>query len=269
MNKDIWWLIFVLIIIGIVWGAQFRGGGLVPPGSPPEVPPGPPIEIPPPAIPPGNPPNQGEKSKEPKIRINQNGIFQSKAEEEYIVLENIDFEDRKPVTLSDLTLKNRSKETARVGKDENGNNIILKYGESAVITSGASPISQNFKLNKCSGYFNQRADFTPYIISLCPQLKDRADIKNLNNRCLDYLDSLQQCFLPTLNADTEINAECAQFVSQHASYAGCVADHKNDEDFDKKEWRIFLGRTAELWNNKHEDIQLLDASNNLIAETSY
>ncbi len=267
MNKDIWWLIFVLIIIGIVWSVQFKGGGLVPSGPSSDMPPegNPPVEISPPAV----PPDQNDKSKEPKIGINQGGAFQSKAEEEYIVLENIDFEEKQTITLSDLTLKNRSKETIRIGKDENGNNIILKYGESAVIVSGESPIFQNFKLNKCSGYFNQRADFTPYIISFCPQLKDRADTKNLNNRCLDYLDSLQQCFLPTLNADTDINAECAQFVSQHASYAGCVADYKNDEGFDKKEWRIFLGRASQLWNDKRETIQLLDKQSNLIAETSY
>ena len=267
MNKDIWWLIFVLIIIGIVWSMQFKGGGLVPlePSSDMSPEEKPPIEIPPPAV----PPDQDDKPKEPKIRINQDGAFQSKAEEEYIVLENIDFEDKQTITLSDLILKNRSKETIRIGKDENGNNIILKYGESAVIVSGESPISQNFKLNKCSGYLNQRADFAPYISSNCPQLKDRNDTKNLNNRCLDYLDSLQQCFLPTINADTDINAECAQFVSQHASYAGCVADYKNDGDFDKKEWRIFLGRATEFWNNKHEDIRLLDKQSNLITETSY
>ena len=75
--------------------------------------------------------------------------------------------------------------------------------------------------------------------------------------------------MPQVNADTGINYECSVFVAEHANYAGCIADHKNDKDFDQHEWRIYLKRNAELWANRHDDIQLLDSSGKLITEVSY
>ena len=103
----------------------------------------------------------------------------------------------------------------------------------------------------------------------CPRVSDLTLPRNLNNACINYIESLNSCVSPTINADTGINNDCAEFVSQHASYTGCVADYKNDSNFNQLEWRIYLGQNAELWGNRHENIQLFDQVGKLITETSY
>ena len=145
----------------------------------------------------------------------------------------------------------------------------MKYGERAIVATGESPFGKNFKINKCSGYLAQGKNISPSMSFSCPRISDPALPRNLNNRCIDYIESLSSCVSPNINADTGINNDCAEFVSQHASYAGCLADHKNDSDFNQPEWRIFLGKNAEMWGNRHENIQLFDQSGKLIMETSY
>lgn len=272
MNKDVMWLVFVLIIVGIVFNFQRKSGGIfrsfVPPG-------GPPVSAPLPSAPPAPPgqssstSTQPKKSSGPVLRINAANIYATNPSEEYILLENIDYENKQGAIISGLKLQNRDKLTATIGQDETGSAILLDYGERAVIITGESPIGKNFKVNKCSGYFNQRASFSPSIYTACPALTSRALPKNLNNKCIEYIEGLPACVMPTTNADTGINNDCAEFVNQHASYAACVTDYKNDKDFDKKEWRIYLGKNFDFWNKSHDLIQLFDQLGKLITEVSY
>ncbi len=203
------------------------------------------------------------------LRINTGGAAYGDFSQEYISLENFDYENKQTAVISGMKLQNRDNVSATIGKDEYGNNISLKYGERAIVATTISPLGKNFKINKCSGYLAQGKNISPSMSFSCPRISDLNLPRNLNNGCIDYIDSLNSCVSPTINADTGINNDCAEFVSQHASYAGCVADHKNDSDFNQPEWRIFLGKNAEMWGNRHENIQLFDQSGKLITETSY
>src|SRR3989338_503698 len=272
MNKDVMWLIFVFILVGIVFNLQRKNVWIFGPPSP--------AELPPAATTPPPPPEQGKptttpqgqdkpKSAGPKIRISAANAYVSSPANEYIVLENIDYENKAMAAISNFLLKNRDKLTAAIGKDENGNAVELGYGERAILVTGENPLGRNFKINKCSGYFNQRAAFSPPIYTACPALSNMALPSNLNNTCINYIESLPACIMPTINADTGINNDCDQFVQAHASYAGCVADYKNDKDFDKGEWRIYLSKNTELWDNRHDLIQLFDPAGKLITELSY
>lgn len=84
-----------------------------------------------------------------------------------------------------------------------------------------------------------------------------------------FLERQNTCRTPLINAESDIDFSCSAFVTEHAHYAGCVKDFKNDLDFDAKEWRIFLGRTSEFWSNRHEDIKVIDRFGKLVTETSY
>ena len=305
------WLIFVLIIIGIVFSFQRKNVNLFTkssqtqvPGQFPEhgsagtsgsitapetIPPSqstnssfftlPNITTPPPIIqnpikksatqsPPPPPAPVSVPPKNP-LRINIGGATYGDFSREYISLENFDYENKQTTIISGLKLQNRDRASAIIGKDEYGNNISLKYGERAIVATGESPFGKNFKINKCSGYLAQGKNISPSMSFSCPRISDPALPRNLNNRCIDYIESLSSCVSPNINADTGINNDCAEFVSQHASYTGCLADHKNDSDFNQPEWRIFLGKNAEMWGNRHENIQLFDQSGKLIMETSY
>lgn len=272
MNKDVMWLVFVLIIVAIVFNFQRKSGSIFGPFKPPQ---GPPVSVPPPGTPPSTPPASSgtstppQKSSGPALRISAANIYATNPAEEYIMLENIDYENKQKAVISGLKLQNRDKFTATIGQDENGAAITLDYGERAIITTGESTIGKNFKVNKCSGYFNQRASFSPPIYAACPTLASRALPSNLNNKCIEYVESLSACVMPTINADTGINNDCAEFVNQHASYAACVADYKSDKDFDKREWRIYLGKNSEMWGGNHNLIQLFDPSGKVVVEFSY
>ena len=306
------WLIFVLIIIGIVFSFQRKNLNLFPgssqtqvPGQFPEHGPAgasgsqaapetapasqsenssfftlPNITTPPPTIenPVKKPPTQTSPPppapvisvplKNP-LRVNTGGAAYGDVSQEYITLDNFDYENKQTAVISGLTLQNRDRISATIGKDEYGNNISLKYGERAIVATALSPLGKNFKINKCSGYLAQGKNISPSLSFSCPRISDLNLPRNLNNRCIDYIESLNSCVSPTINADTGINNDCAEFVSQHASYVGCVADHKNDSDFNQPEWRIYLGKNAEMWNNRHENIQLFSQLGKLITETSY
>lgn len=259
----------MLLLVGVAWVLQNRGvgipgGNFVPLGGtnvPPALtaPPGASSEL---------PPGVSLGLQTPKLRIDRASVDTTSPDEEYITLENIDLEGKIKILLSGLILKNKNNHSAAIGKDENGANITLGQGERAVIITGVSPRGINFKLNKCSGYFNQNYSFIPSVPSFCPQIANLPQARNLKARCIDYLETLPTCQRVDPGLESG-DFECSEFIAKHASYAGCALDHKNDEDFDKKEWRIYLGKSEEFWGNRHDDIKLFDQSGNLIAELAY
>lgn len=301
------WLIFVLIIVGIVFGFQRKNinlfslktgteskpsglfpespeapsvssvgtsapGAITPSAPAPQTPSGSanqttPAKTPPapaPAPTPGAPP---APAKPPALRLGLGQAYSTQPEQEYVVLEHFDFDNKQAANISGMKLQNRDRVSGTIGKDEYGGNIALNYGERAAIVTGISPLGKNFKLNKCSGYFNQNNSLPVY--ASCPSLSDLPQPRNLNNKCIQYTESLGSCVVPNINADTGIDNTCAEFVSQHASYVGCVADHKNDSDFDQRQWLIYLGKNAEMWGNRRDLVQLFDQLGKLITEISY
>ncbi|KKT28860.1 MAG: hypothetical protein UX43_C0003G0154 [Candidatus Giovannonibacteria bacterium GW2011_GWB1_46_20] len=267
------WLVFVLILVGIVFNFQRKNGRLF---KQPPVSESPLATTTPPLGPPATPPGQSgpvptppQKSSGPTLRLAAANAYAANPSAEYILLENIDYENKQKITISGFKLQNRDKLTATIGQDENGASITLDYGERTIIITGESPLGYNFKINKCSGYFNQRAAISPQIYAICPSVSSLSLPRNLNNACINYIESLPVCTMPTINADTGINNDCAEFVQAHASYAACVADYKNDKDFDKKEWRVYLGKNFDFWNNRHDLIQLFDPAGKLVTEISY
>ena len=146
--------------------------------------------------------------------------------------------------------------------------IVLYPGETAYIITGRSPIGTSFKLNKCTGYFSQFQDFFPSLPKECPRPKDEPLPKNLDDKCLDYIERLPRCEIP-LNLPYGLSSECTEYITENINYQSCVASHKGDSDFYKKEWRIYLGREEELWKNKRETIILYDEKGKIVDWKSY
>ncbi|OGF63910.1 hypothetical protein A2661_02005 [Candidatus Giovannonibacteria bacterium RIFCSPHIGHO2_01_FULL_45_24] len=261
------WLIFVLIIVGIVFGFQRKNINLfsqTPSGNVNQTTP---AKTPPATTPAPAPAPTPATAKPPALRLGLGQVYSTQPAQEYIVLEHFDFDNKQAISISGMKLQNRDRVSGTVGKNEYGGDIYLNYGERAAIVTGESPLGKNFKLNKCSGYFNQNNSLPVY--TSCPSLSDLPQPRNLNNKCIQYIESLPNCAVPNINADTGIDNTCAEFVIQHASYVGCVADHKNDTDFDQRHWLIYLGKNAEMWGSRRDLIQLFDQLGKLIAEISY
>ena len=257
------WLLFILIVIGVIWSAQREGGTLgIFPGSGPKLSPEGNIESP------GTPERQKtirEAPATPDISISIASAKNQKVDEEYIIIKNV---SDKKINITSLQFKNKNNESESIREDQNGTAIILNPKEQAVVSSGKSPISYNFKINKCSGYLNQFNSFIPKISARCPAIKDFDEAKKLDDICVAYLPKIKICAMPT-SLPTNLNSSCQQFIQTHASYSGCLADFKNSEDFDKGEWRVFFSRTSEFWASRNETIKIIDGAGKAAAEASY
>jgi len=149
--------------------------------------------------------------------------------------------------------------------------IVLRPGEEALITTGRSPIGVSFRLNKCTGYFEQFQDFTPPLRQECPAPREELTLigpRNLSDFCINYIEGLPSCAMDIAPA-VGLPPECVAFITEKINYNQCVANHKSDADFAGSEWRVFLGRTEELWKERRETIELYDRAGNLVTTITY
>lgn len=147
--------------------------------------------------------------------------------------------------------------------------IILSPGDTAIISSGSSPIGLTFKTNKCTGYLAQFNNFYPYIRQECPSPKDEninfVPQTPVNFPCLDYIEALPRCQINTRPLRTNFSPECHAFIAEKISYQGCLSLHRNDKDFYGDEWRIYLRQTESLWLNRRETIRLIDENGKTVS----
>lgn len=152
-------------------------------------------------------------------------------------------------------------------------NILLTAGDTMYLITGISPNGASFKTNKCSGYLSQFQTFVPYISSSCPRPRDEnlSSIPNLviNDACFDYINSMPQCKIQTKPLPVSWSYECTNFIYQKINYPSCVNTHKNDSDFYKKEWRVYLKRSSSIWKTKKETIVLYDNFGKVVDTIQY
>lgn len=203
-------------------------------------------------------------------------------ETEYIIIRtprNLE----KPITITGWILESKTK-SIRVtigsaasipisGQINNDYPITLGPSSTVYITTGRSPSGGSFRTNMCTGYFEQFQDYTPRLKTECPDPEDEA-LKNPQKtagsiECVDFIDNLRACELYTDTVPNSAGSLCQNFVQNDLTYNGCVAAHRNDPDFYRNDWRVFLNRQQELWVNSHDQIRLLDENGQLIASISY
>lgn len=202
-------------------------------------------------------------------------------DEEYLEIK-ADKKNKSPMKITGWKLKGKTGLDIAIGKgasyiyasvaSQPQEDIYLKPGEKAIVITGKSPLGTSFKLNKCSGYFEQFHEFTPELNTECPLLRDEELPSGLNDNCLDYIDRVSSCqtivSIP-YKYSFKLSSSCQDFVTQNANYKTCLEKHKDDSDFYLPEWRIYLERSGELWKKKRETIILYDDKNNIIDSQSY
>jgi hypothetical protein len=149
--------------------------------------------------------------------------------------------------------------------------IYLAPGETAYIITGRSPLGTSFKLNKCTGFFNQYQSFNPGIPSRCPN-PNESDLPNngtiYNDACRSYINSVPGCRVIT-DTPANISPECKRYVTEELTYLKCVDKYKNGSDFYDPEWRVYLGRDDGLWKSTREIVQLVDQNGKIIDMVNY
>lgn len=200
-------------------------------------------------------------------------------QEEYIVLK-ADSNNRGPVHIGgwrlESSLTGRSVEipeatqVLELGRGGDDYAIALGPGETVYVTTGRSPVGRSFRTNICSGYLEQFQDFTPPLSLMCPTpgAESRFGSGNLGEACYAALQSMPRCSVE-LNPDPELPEDCRAFIVQNLTYNGCVENHRGDAGFLRKEWRVYLGHSTELWKERFEVVKLLDQAGNLVDSATY
>lgn len=152
-------------------------------------------------------------------------------------------------------------------------NISLTGGDTMYVVTGASPIGTSFKVNKCSGYLAQFQTFYPHINSNCPVPSDEdlSGIPNtsINDACLRYIESFPSCRIETGSLPANWSYECTNFITNKINYPSCVNTHKNDNDFQSPEWRVYLRRNNFIWKKERDAIILYDAQGKVVDSMRY
>ena len=187
------------------------------------------------------------------------------------------------LTISGWTLQNVSSNTSvTIGNaaeipflgDLNSETPISVGPNSTIyVTTGQSPNGVSFRVNECTGYFNQFQTFTPTLRYECPrpidEMLQHPQTLAGDEACRTYVNTLSQCTFLTGTFPSTVSSSCQEFILNSLSYNGCVTAHKGDPNFYRNEWRVFLNRSQELWSNDHGVIRLIDENGKLIAQTSY
>jgi len=152
--------------------------------------------------------------------------------------------------------------------------IYLAPGSKAYITTGRSPKGYSFRLNLCTGYFEQFQNFSPSVPKECPLPKNEpysTGPNGLTDACVEYIEGLRRCETHTTPLPISFSNDpiCQEYVADTINYDWCVSAHKNEADFYETEWRVFLGRDTELWKESRETILLLDESGKAVDSVSY
>jgi len=151
-------------------------------------------------------------------------------------------------------------------------NIQLSPGDRAFIITGRSPIGISFRTNICTGYFEQYQNFTPYLKKECPRAKNELEefssVSITDDGCYNFVSRIPRCKM-VISQTPLLSPSCSQFLSNHANYNGCVSNHRDDNNFYKPEWRVYLGRSSEQWREKREVLRLLDTEGRVVDVFTY
>lgn len=223
--------------------------------------------------------NADTSSYSSEIRIGSSySARESDPSKEYISIE-ASFQNKIPVNISGWTLlSQKTNFSVQIpggtrlpypSRENDQSAIILKSGETAIISTGRSPIGASFLTNICTGYFDGNRVFNPSLSRDCPKAGDEVGTASVKDQCFDFLDSVSRCEVPSLPISLTNQSECQSVVSEKLNYNGCVNAHRNDNNFFGREWRIFLNRDSELWANRRETIILRDANGKVVDSVSY
>jgi len=149
--------------------------------------------------------------------------------------------------------------------------VLLRAGDRAIITTGRSPLGTSFEVNTCSGYLNQFQEYVPDLRRDCPT--PITELKLVGpygeSTCRDFVDSLPRCTTSRTAPPSTLSSACKAFIVEKLTYNSCVLRHQNDVDFLTGEWRLFLGKTEEMWKNKQEIIRLTNTKGETLDAITY
>lgn len=210
------------------------------------------------------------------IEIRKVDVKNEDYKEDYIILRN---KSKNSVNITGWTIetdKNDFKIPQAIEKiytsfsKKEYSDIILNYKDEAVISMGQPFKGINFQVNKCSGYFNSSFEFEPSLDNDCPKL-DKSDYKHLKKDCREFIDDLNKCEMPDYsnNWNVSSDSQCIEFINNNFSYNKCYSNYHYDPDFFQGEWRVFMNKSQDVFDNYSDKIILKNRSGYIIDNYEY
>jgi hypothetical protein len=224
-----------------------------------------------------------EKSTHPyanAITLTPSGVHNTDPDTEYITL-SLAWTAPGEVNLTGWKLRNKNGDevlfewgahTPRQGIINPTEDIILRKGGSAIITTGDSPLGISFGVNLCSGYLGTLQTFTPHLSTPCPSALDMAKEKDVDiddKPCQEALERVPACTTYIGSIPEGISSTCADFMKHSIHYNECVNVYHKLNTFELNEWRVFLHNDEELWDNKTDTISLYDENGVIVTGVTY
>ena len=218
----------------------------------------------------------GVSSYYQKVEIDDVYPDEDNSRNDYIVLKN---ESDQIINITNWTIET-SKDTITIPKaikkltypysENSDSNIELSSDNEAIISASLSPIGKNFQVNSCTGYLDLYSQFYLPLDSDCPDMSESV-YDHLGSECQEYIADLNGCEIINFSgtSGSTLNGLCTNFLNEHFSYGGCYDDYNQDADFLKDEWRIFLNKSIDVFDNDSDTIILKDANGFVVDEYSY
>ena len=208
-----------------------------------------------------------------KIDIESRNIKKSDVNEEYLSLYNSS-SDAIDIAAWILDTKKESKKIYLPGDYDNPNinrqdNLNIPGGGRVYIFSRITPVSwKSFRLNKCTGYLNNAAQFYLPLPNKCPGPPDE-DLDDLSLNCQKFIGNLSSCEEPTSQKIIGLENDCQNYIRQNLNYPACIKNNKDRVDFLEKIWYVYLGKDSQIWRDDTDIITLRDKDGLKVAEYSY
>lgn len=163
--------------------------------------------------------------------------------------------------------------------------IVVNPGDRVIVASARSPIGVGFRVNLCTGYFEQFQNFAPTLRKQCPdpekEFENFANVPVIHLRieldeqyiCRKFIDrNIDRCEVTRIDLEDvrpRLSDGCIDFIEETYTYQGCVANHQYDPGFYTGYWYTYIGKPFELWREKYEIIRLLDAQGRTVDYIDY
>lgn len=210
------------------------------------------------------------------------GTQYSEAKKEYLVIE-VSPEATESINLSGWKVRSNKSgaeavipEAARIAYTSRINEeaaVFAAPGDRVYLNTGESPIGSSFRVNGCTGYFDQFQDYFPRLYHYCPLPSETFDINKLSDglgvSCTEFISRVPRCEMILEELPKTFSSACVSFIQNELTYAGCVDRFSEVRGFFRPEWRLFFGLTKELWDNEHDIIDLIDPSGVVVDRIRY
>jgi hypothetical protein len=144
--------------------------------------------------------------------------------------------------------------------------IDLKNGDTVYLYSSSAPF--NLRLNECTGYIANVADFVPALPLTCPYV-DQSKIENFTGECQNYILSIGQCQAPDMSSPQipQNDYACIDYLENNFNYKSCFDAHVADANFLSDQVWAWTG--SSVVDQYHDTVLLLDRNGLLVDKYTY